>query len=192
MGVDQLPILPKRRSSLTPFHDIICYESALVTGPDNTSSNMSCQRSSSNIHDSNTERVRWKDGGSSPSCGSRPGELHSQTSRNSSRDNSSSKRKFGRTDVMAPSSPHKPVKARRCWSFDGISLSQKSISPSLPTVQEFQRANFEQEDEQVLESFRRSRSCGGSRLPQPQQTRATTTKQKREAVVCNLCKKLDC
>jgi hypothetical protein len=149
MGVDQLPFLPTRRSSLTLFPDSIHDDSCAATRRDNTSNPTLRHRNSSLTHDRNTEKARWKDffinDGST-----------SQTRRDSRGDNESSN-KNGRTHVFQTS---KSVKPRRSRSSDGISRLRKSLSSSLPTVQEFQRASFAREDEQVFETFRRSRSWG--------------------------------
>ncbi|KAG7365577.1 hypothetical protein IV203_038781 [Nitzschia inconspicua] len=60
------------------------------------------------------------------------------------------------TQVQRP----EPVKPSRSRSFDGFSKLRRSPSPKLPTVQEFQPACFQVEDKKVLENIRRSRSWG--------------------------------
>lgn len=171
MGVDQLPFLPTRRSSLTiPSNpeerngkDARSHFIATEQVTDNHRSQGSCRE---NQHASHP-----RDGNAS-----RP-----------SSSSSSSQRKGGRNSHIVPAETfHRPstkslspssrsklrhARPRRSRSFDGLSRLRRSPSPGLPTVQEFQRACFEREDERLLENFRRTRSwddvrkCTKSRSP---------------------------
>jgi hypothetical protein len=159
MGVDQLPFLPTRRSSLTLIPKSIYDDhSSVATRPINISTPVVCRRSSSCTHHHNKERASRRDlsnncGGSSSLCS---GKSDEEMSRRSGRDKDSLPRRKSRTHFTTVRQPPKSLIPSRSQSFEGI--ARRRLSPSLPTVQEFQRANFVHEDEQVLESFRRSRS----------------------------------
>jgi hypothetical protein len=159
MGIDQLPFFPTRQSSLTLIpNSIYDDDSNVATRPLNISTPIVCRRSGSATHHRNKERASRRDlsnnsGGSSSLCCR---ESDEEMSRSSGRDKESLPTRKSRTHFTMVRQPTKSLTPSRSQSFDGV--ARRRLSPSLPMVQEFQRANFEQEDEQVLESFHRSRS----------------------------------
>jgi hypothetical protein len=173
MGIDQLPFLPTRRRSLTLNPNSISDDNSVVatlnpnsifddnsgvaTRPLTISTPMECNRRRSGTQYRNKERVSRKDLSTNYSCSSSlcSRESNEEMSRSSGRDKESSRRKSRTHSTIVRQRP-KSLTPSRSQSFDGV--TRRRLSPRLPTVQEFQRANFEHEDEQVLESLRRSRS----------------------------------
>ncbi|KAG7345881.1 hypothetical protein IV203_004948 [Nitzschia inconspicua] len=162
MGVDKLPFLPTRRSSL-PLPPVHHHDSnstnvthSSIAEPDGRiESAFLTRRRRSNSPKRNNVLHRHQERRSSKSVPFPASYTTTVNPRLRSHVLGVSTLEHG-TQVQRP----EPVKPSRSRSFDGFSKLRRSPSPKLPTVQEFQRACFQVEDKKVLENIRRSRSWG--------------------------------
>jgi hypothetical protein len=132
MGIDQLPFLPTRRSSLTLIPNSISDDNFdVATRPLNISNPIVCRRSSSATHHRNKEGASRRDlsnksNGSSSMCSR---ESNEETSRNNGRDKESLPRRKSRIHFTTVRQPPKSLTPSRSQSFEGIARSR--LSPSL-------------------------------------------------------------
>jgi hypothetical protein len=153
MGVDKIPCLPTRRSSLTLFSDSMQNDSAVAA----CAIELTVQTPAL-VQQTPATRI-FPTVVATPCCALEDSKKEA-AGRVATETEKESPRSKGQSHFSMVQQPPKSRKPKRSRSFDGNSLVRKTSSPSLPTVHEFQRAIFEHEDVQVLESFRRIRSWG--------------------------------